>query len=156
MSRLQASLLGGLFIGVLSSLPIVGVANYCCCLWVVTGGVLTTYLRQMNQSALPEPTDAAASGLFAGVTGAVIYIVLSLLLLTMSGDMIESQIRSFAEQYPDLPADLRDRLLTFSAGPNLVLLMAFVTIPMYAIFSMVGGLLALLLFRKPTAPAAQA
>jgi hypothetical protein len=61
-----------------------------------------------------------------------------------------------AEQYPQMPSDVRDRLLAFSAGPNLVLLMAFVTIPMYAIFSMLGALLALLFFRKPTAPAAQA
>jgi hypothetical protein len=51
---------------------------------------------------------------------------------------------------------VRDRLLAFSAGPNLVLLVAFVTIPMYAIFGMLGALLALLFFRKPTAPAAQA
>ena len=41
MARYQPALLGGLFIGVLSSLPVVGAANYCCCLWVVVGGVLT-------------------------------------------------------------------------------------------------------------------
>jgi hypothetical protein len=156
MSRLQASLLGGLFIGILSALPIVGAANYCCCLWVIAGGVLTTYLRQQGRPVALEASEAAVSGLFAGLVGSVIYIAFSVLLLSVSGDMIESQIRTMAEQYPQMPPDVRDRLLAFSAGPNLVLLMAFVTIPMYAIFGMLGALLALLFFRKPTAPAAQA
>jgi len=81
---------------------------------------------------------------------------LSVLLLSMSGDMIEQQIRLMAEQYPQMPPDVRDRLLSFSAGPHLVLLMAFITIPMYAIFSMLGALLGLLFFHKPSAPASQA
>ena len=38
MSRYQPALLGGLFIGVLSSLPVVSTANICCCLWVIVGG----------------------------------------------------------------------------------------------------------------------
>jgi hypothetical protein len=156
MGRLQASLLGGLFIGILSALPIVGAANYCCCLWVVVGGVLTTYLRMQGRSTAIEAPDLAFSGLVAGGIGSVIYIAFSVLLLSMSGDMIEQQIRLMAEQYPQMPPDVRDRLLAFSAGPNLVLLMAFVTIPMYAIFSMLGALLGLLFFRKPSAPAAQA
>jgi len=38
--KLQPALLGGLFIGVLSTLPYVSRLNGCCCLWVITGGVL--------------------------------------------------------------------------------------------------------------------
>jgi len=156
MSRLQASLLGGLFIGILSALPIVGAANYCCCLWVVVGGVLTTYLRQQNRPTGIEASEAALSGLLAGLVGSIIYITFSVLLLSVSGDMIEAQIRTMAEQYPQLPPDVREQLLAFTAGPNMVLLIAFVTVPTYAIFSMAGSLLGLLFFRKPPAPAAQA
>jgi hypothetical protein len=144
MKRVQASLLGGLFIGVVSALPVVGAANYCCCLWVIVGGILTTYLQQQSR---PERVESI---------GSIIYIGFSVLLLSVSGDMIESQIRSMAEQYPQMPPDVRDRLLQFTAGPSMVLLIAFVTIPMYAIFSMIGALLGLLMFRKPQAPAAQA
>ena len=39
---LQAPLLGGLFIGILSALPVISWGN-CCCLWVVSGGVLAAY-----------------------------------------------------------------------------------------------------------------
>ena len=42
----QAVLLGGLFIGVLSALPIVNLAN-CCCLWIVGGGAITAAVNVM-------------------------------------------------------------------------------------------------------------
>ena len=44
-SQLYPVLLGGLFTGVLSELPIVAIGN-CCCLWVVGGGLVTVYLIQ--------------------------------------------------------------------------------------------------------------
>ena len=43
----QAALLGGLFIGVLSALPIINLAN-CCCLWIVGGGAIAAYLAQQQ------------------------------------------------------------------------------------------------------------
>ena len=44
-SQRQPVLLGGLFTGVLSALPIVAIGS-CCCLWVVGGGLVTAYLIQ--------------------------------------------------------------------------------------------------------------
>ena len=35
--KLQPALFGGLFIGVLSALPLINIGN-CCCLWVIGGG----------------------------------------------------------------------------------------------------------------------
>ena len=35
--KFQPALYGGLFIGVLSALPIINIGN-CCCLWVTAGG----------------------------------------------------------------------------------------------------------------------
>jgi len=46
------ALLGGLFIGVLSALPVVQICN-CCCLWIIGGGLLAAYLQQQNQP-VPE------------------------------------------------------------------------------------------------------
>jgi hypothetical protein len=42
------ALLGGLFIGVLSSLPYIKGGNVCCCLWVISGGMLAAWLMQQN------------------------------------------------------------------------------------------------------------
>ena len=156
MSRLQAALLGGLFSGVVSGLPIVGAVNACCCLWVVLGGGLTTYLRQQGQTTPLPPADVALSGLLAGVVGAVLMIGLWVALFLASGSSFEDAVRQTLELYPEAPADVQDRALAFATGPAPVLVMAFVMVPTYAIVSMVGSLLALLFFRTPSAPAAQA
>ena len=49
--KLQPAVLGGLLIGVLSALPFV---SMCCCLWVIAGGVLTTYLLQERLTIYPS------------------------------------------------------------------------------------------------------
>ncbi len=61
--RLQPAFWGGLFIGVLSALPIVQVGNCCCCLWVVTGGVLAAYLRQQQSPYAIPASEGALVGL---------------------------------------------------------------------------------------------
>ena len=69
--RLQPALFGGLFIGVLSALPIVNAGNCCCCLWVVGGGMLAAYLRQQNSPVGSRPPKEPFIGFLAGITGAL-------------------------------------------------------------------------------------
>src|SRR6186997_2833308 len=76
-AKLQPALLGGVTIGVLSALPVINIAN-CCCAWILFGGALAAYLMQQNH---PEPIqvgDGAIVGLLAGVTGAFVWLVLSI------------------------------------------------------------------------------
>ena len=70
--RAQAVLIGGTFIGVLSALPIISLANICCT-WVIGGGVVTAYLLQQGQRAPILLSDGAVAGFLAGVCGACIY-----------------------------------------------------------------------------------
>jgi hypothetical protein len=56
MGKHQPALLGGLFIGVISSLPIVSALNFAAVLWVVLGGLLVVYLQQQRT---PEPVETA-------------------------------------------------------------------------------------------------
>ena len=60
---IRSAALGGLFIGVLSALPIVGAANCCCCLWIVSGGALASYLEvQQKNRTLTGGEGAAVYG----------------------------------------------------------------------------------------------
>ena len=65
------ALLGGLFIGVLSALPVVQICN-CCCLWIIGGGLLAAYLKQQNQPVSLTLMQGAQVGLFAGLIGSVV------------------------------------------------------------------------------------
>ncbi|MCA9809300.1 MAG: hypothetical protein KC473_03095, partial [Candidatus Dadabacteria bacterium] len=84
MARFQPALLGGLFIGVLSALPVIGALN-CCCLWVILGGMLTAYLEQQNTPLPLETSSAALSGLMAGALGGIISSLASAAGLMVAG-----------------------------------------------------------------------
>ncbi len=155
MRRYQHSLLGGLFIGVLSSLPVVGGFNLCCCLWVVAGGVISTYLLQQNR---PDPVDtgeAVLGGLLAGLLGALIQIALTLALFSLGGADIEGQVGALLESNPQVPPEVRDMLIRMSSGRNLVLMTSAVSLVLYPLFGMLGALLGAAIFKKKAPPAIQ-
>jgi hypothetical protein len=151
--RLQAALLGGLFIGILSSLPMVSSLNVCCCLWVVVGGLLTTYLRQKQLPGPIETSEAVLSGLIAGLVGAILSIIGTWAILTVTGPVWQEQVRSQIEANPDIPPQMRDFILRFMSGGGIALMQLFVTVPIYAAFSTAGALLGLSFFRKKLPPA---
>jgi|SRR4029079_18061834 len=155
-NKYQPALLGGLFIGILSSLPLISALNVCCCLWVVVGGLLVTYLRQQQLPTPLETSDAVLGGLIAGVIGGVLSILGTWAVLSWTGPIWQEQLRSQLESNPDIPPQFRDMFMKFTTGGGLALVQVAVTLPVYALFSMLGALLGLAFFRKklPPPPAA--
>lgn len=153
MGKHQPALLGGLFIGVLSSLPLINVAN-CCCLWVISGGVLVTYLQQQAKPTPVETGDAVIGGLIAGVIGAVIFCVAMVAMQGLGGAVMHENMRKALEQNSQVPPEMRENIMRWMSGPNIGLIIAAVTLPIYAIVAMLGSLLGLAFFRKKTPPPA--
>jgi hypothetical protein len=155
-SKLQPALLGGVFIGVLSALPIISAGNMCCCLWVVSGGVLAAYLLQQNQPVPLTTGDAALVGLFAGLIGAVIGTVLSIPIMLAFGPM-QAQFAGRILDNPDVPPEIRQILDNAMAGQGLSVLWLVFTLcfslVVYAIFGSLGGMLGALIFKKNLPPA---
>jgi hypothetical protein len=151
MSRkLQPALLGGVLIGVLSALPFVSALNACCCLWVIAGGVLTAYLLQ-ERSPLPMTAgDAAIAGLLAGLIGAVISSVIGAAMMVVMGGAAQQ-----LDQLPrDLPPEFARVLERFRELPSSVwfLVGLLFTLVIFPIFSMLGALLGVAIFRKTPPP----
>ena len=149
-SRLQPALLGGLFIGVLSALPFVGT---CCCLWVIAGGVLTTYLLQERSPVPVTAGDASVAGLLAGVVGAIVSTVLAQLISLMRGVTATDAINDLlgrGELPPEMIGAL-ERVRDFP--PALFIIGSFlVGIVIYPIFSMLGALLGVAIFKRNAPP----
>src|SRR5687768_14940548 len=103
--KLQPALLGGLLIGVLSALPFVSIVNGCCCLWVIAGGVLTSYLLQERSPVAIDAGGAAVSGLQAGMIGAIVAAVLGAAVTFLTGGGAEQ-----LDQMPrgDLPPQIAE------------------------------------------------
>jgi hypothetical protein len=152
---LQAALLGGLFNGVLSALPIVSLGNYCCCCaWVIGGGLVAAYVDQQNASAPITPVRGAQVGLLAGVVGAVVWLLLSRAIDPLLAPYVQQLLREVASNASDMPPDARAWLdgLSNYEGPRYLggfVLMLLVG----SVFSTIGGVIGAVYFRRDIPPA---
>ena len=154
--RLQPAFWGGLFIGVLSALPLVQAGNCCCCLWVVSGGVLAAYLRQQQSPYAIQASEGALVGLMAGIIGGVLTVLISIPMQAVTGPMQQRMLDWVLSMNPDMPPDVRDYIERASGEPGFRPLAVALTLVYYVVvglvFGMLGGLLGVALFKKNAPP----
>ena len=103
-----------------------------------------------SATALPNPNGTAPGWWVARPDGRVIVM--------LPGPpremrpMWQDQVRNQLEANPDIPPQVRDMVLKLISGSGLALLQFAVTLPIYAIFAMLGALLGLSFFKKKTPP----
>jgi hypothetical protein len=134
---------------VLSALPLVSAGNLCCCLWVVTGGVVAAYLLQQNQATPVTAGDGALVGLLAGLVGAVVYLILSIPITILVAPLERALMERVMENARNMPVEVRDYMGTVGSGVRIVagFLMMLVA---GAVFSTIGGLIGAAIFvRRP-------
>ena len=144
--RLQPALIGGVFIGVLSTLPFVNIVNACCCLWVVIGGALAAHQLQQDS---PEPltaADGALIGLMAGGIGAIIGTVLSIPIDLYFGPIMRDWLLRYAEGQ-ELPPEFLEMLNRQMTAAGIVMKLIF-NLFAYVVFGMLGGVLGVAIFRR--------
>jgi hypothetical protein len=146
--------------GVLSALPIVYIGNLCCCLWIITGGVVAAYVFQQETSAPITPSDGALVGLLAGLTGAVVHLVLSVPIDIVMAPFERSLAERLLGAAGSMPSEMRDLIeqgvRSSEAGIGILVIRRIVVFVMMlfigALFSTLGGLLGALIFKKPAPP----
>ncbi|MEO8256864.1 MAG: hypothetical protein ABI868_05905 [Acidobacteriota bacterium] len=154
-SLIQPALIGGLVSGVLSALPLIAGANLCCCLWIVSGGVVAAYLLQQNQTGPVAAGDGALVGLLAGVIGAFVYLVVSIPINLLVGPMEERIFQGLAETMNNMPPEFREYAERSRSGDFRIARVVFSFIFMLflgAVFSTIGGLVGGLIFGRRTPP----
>lgn len=140
------ALLGGLFIGVLSALPII---SCCCCLWIVGGGVLASYLQSQNQPAAMSVSDGAKVGLFAGLIGSGVWLVITAALTPLQRRFLE-----IARSAADMPPEVQDFLQSVEGGSMAGNLFGFLIFLVVAsVLATLGGMVGASYFRKDVPPA---
>jgi hypothetical protein len=152
-AKLQPAILGGVFLGVLSALPVVSAANVCCCLWILGGGSLASYLMQQNYPLPITPGDGAAVGAMAGVIGAFVYLVVAIPVSLVMGPLQRRMFESFMGQNPDVPPEFVDMMSRMEGG-FLGVAIGFVFMIFFGlVFGTLGGLLGAVMFKKNVPPA---
>jgi hypothetical protein len=150
--NMQPALWGGLFIGVLSALPIIGAFNLCCCMWVIVGGGLTAYLLQNASPVAITVGDGALGGLMAGIIGAAVHAVLGIPIYFIMGPLQARFMQQFMENARDMPDSLRV-FMGHSMFGGAGLAIAFVSSLMIwlvlgAIFATIGGMIGAAFFSR--------
>lgn len=144
---MQPALLGGLFIGVLSALPIISVAN-CCCIWIIGGGMLAAYLDQAPGRGA-NLARGALDGLLAGVIGAFVWLVVWASLSVVLAPIQERLLTSLLENASDMPPEARAWLEEMSGGGSGIFsyIVGF-TFQLFAgvVFGALGGWLGAMIF----------
>jgi len=142
---LKPALLGGLAMGVLSSLPLIALLNVVCCLWVQAGGGLTTWLLNKQRPGGLKYGDGAFGGVFSGLIGAFVATIISIpvQMIAFSPERI-AQLQAQFGQIQGMPPAVRDAMFQwmtpgFSLTRTLFTLVFYMIV--YGLFSMIGGIL---------------
>ena len=151
---IQPILLGGLFIGVLSALPVISIGN-CCCLWILGGGMLTAYLAQQSSPQSIRPGRGAVLGLMAGIAGAFVWLFAALALDALIAPLQERMIDEMLRNAQDMPPNAREliEMVAGRASSPTRFLVGFAFQLCGAIFAALGGLLGAMFFRRDVPPA---
>lgn len=152
----QAALLGGLFIGILSALPIINIAN-CCCLWITGGGLIAAYLTQQPGAPPLTTRRGALAGLLAGVVGAFVWLIAASALDVIVAPLQERMVAQVLQNADDYPPAVRQWLETVGNGASTPFrIAAGFVFQLFAglVFAPVGGAIAGAWFRKPLPPSA--
>ncbi len=151
----RPALIGGVLLGILSSLPVVNLFNCFCCAWIIGGGVLAAYLY-VKDSVVPVTLGrGVALGLATGLIGAIVSALFSIplhLMMNRAGGTIMEQLTQAVEQLPNVPAETREALRVLSARDDLgIFLLLFTLLLMlviYCLFAMLGGTIGVAIFEK--------
>lgn len=146
--RLKPALIAGAFIGLISSIPVISLINCFCCAGVILGGVLAVNLyRKDLQDSVLTSTDGVLLGWMAGASGALFSTVLT----SMLTGGVKHQISKILEYSAEMPPELEEALLRLQQmGSDLffTILMLVVSLIIYSIFGIIGGLIGVSVQKK--------
>ena len=154
----QPALAGGMFLGLLSSLPFIQAGNCFCCLWVLLGGgiaaVMLTKQRPSGISYGDGAFGGVLSGLFGAVVGTLVHIPVQMLMVRFIGSQqqqIEDLFRQVGAEGPLAEGPIRDWLLRMASGEitaGTVLFTFFMNLLVFSLFAMIGGIVTVAVINK--------
>jgi hypothetical protein len=155
---LKPALIGGLFLGVLTSLvsymPFAGLFQCCCCLWVIGGGTLAAYVLVRESKSIVKLGQGVILGLISGAIGTVVYFVFSIPRLLSTKVGMAAQFRLALDQMQNIPAENRKMFAALLEKEGMIaFLIAIGFIAMlvaYCFLAMLGGLIGVAIFEKRT------
>ncbi len=148
-NKLKPALIAGVLIGVLSAIPFVNLANICCCLWAILGGMLATYLYVKNSPTPAGAGDGAVLGVIAGALGAVLYLVIGVPIAIATGPLMQNMLVDLVRNMDPQQAEMMRRQFE-AQGTALapLIIQSLIGAALLFVFAILGGLLGVPIFEK--------
>jgi hypothetical protein len=156
----QPALTGGMFLGLLSSIPIISAGNIACCMWVLLGGGIAAIMLLRQRPTGIAYGDAAFGGVLSGLFGAIIATIVQMSFRAIFARFFESQQQQLEDAFRQLGFEgpMRDWTLRAVSGEislGTILFTFFSNLIGFALFAMIGGILAIAILNKRKADAAK-
>ena len=145
----KPALMAGVLLGVLSAMPYV---SFCCLLWVAGGGVLAVYFLRTETPGSISAGTGASLGLLTGLFGSLVWQVLEVLLILVSGEEGMRRARETIADMEGLPPEFLESLeqaMEFFGDPLHPVFLLFsllIKLILCGILTTLGGVLGAYLF----------
>jgi len=95
-----------------------------CCLWLLGGGALATYLLNKQRPGRLTYGDGALVGLFSGVFAAILGTLLGIPIRLLIAPELQEAVDQFQQQSAQMPPGMRDMILPLmEPGINMTVLL---------------------------------
>src|SRR5436190_9194863 len=128
---LKPALAGGASLAIMTSLVAfissaisVPILNLTCCLWLLGGGAIATYLLDKQRPGTLTYGDGALVGLFGGIFAAILGTVIGIPLRLLQTAQLEQAAQQFEKQSQQMPPGLRDFIMQLmTPGINMTVIL---------------------------------
>ncbi|MBI4546492.1 MAG: hypothetical protein HY707_00820 [Ignavibacteriae bacterium] len=148
------ALYGGIIMGLISAIPFVNIINCLCCTGILLGGFLAVMFYKNNFTPGTPPFtagDCLAVGALAGIVGAVVDTVLSLMFLAIFGDVTQQYIldliRNMDIQVPEEFYELFEEAMRQEMAGFAIIMNFFFALILDVLFGLLGGLIGYSVFK---------
>lgn len=145
------ALVGGAVAGVLSAVPFI---NCLCCLWIIGGALLASYLLAKDSPVALTAGDGAIVGIFTGIIAAVIDAFVSIPFHAINSAFVQRIMEGIAEYTEEMPAGWERWLETgaFETSASMFMLGVLISVVTFSILGALGGIIGISIFGKKPRP----
>ena len=149
-NMLAPALIGGAVAGVLSSIPFL---NCLCCLWIIGGAVLASYLLAKDSPVSLTSGDGAIVGALAGISAAVVDSLVGIPLHGLNVAVIRRMMERLSEFADEMPSGWENWLDRTGGGFSIAMFLMglFISAAVFAVLGALGGIIGMSLFGKKKA-----
>lgn len=146
-NMLSPALIGGAVAGVLSGIPFL---NCLCCLWIIGGAVLASYLLAKDSPVSLTSGDGAIVGALAGISAAVVDSLVGIPLHGLNVAVMRRMMERLSEFADEMPSGWENWLDRTGGGVSIAMFLIglFISAAVFAVLGALGGIIGMSLFGK--------